>query len=130
MESISEVHWSFLISGLHVKAAQWLIDNRKMKLFGLDTPSFDHGQQKGYPTHVVMLGRGVPGIENVANLDRLPPRGAEVFAVPMKIKGGSGGPAIVFARIVGKQAVNAGISSNQKSFVAIVAMVIAVILLN
>ncbi|HEX2225640.1 MAG TPA: cyclase family protein, partial [Candidatus Binatia bacterium] len=30
-------------------------------------------------------------------LDRLPAKGATVFAVPMKIKGGSGAPLRIFA---------------------------------
>jgi kynurenine formamidase len=31
-------------------------------------------------------------MENLTNLDRLPPTGAVVIALPMKIEGGSGGP--------------------------------------
>jgi kynurenine formamidase len=38
------------------------------------------------------MGANVPGLENIANLDRLPERGAWVFALPMKIAGGSGAP--------------------------------------
>lgn len=34
----------------------------------------------------------VPAFENVANLDKLPAKGFHVVALPMKIKGGSGGP--------------------------------------
>jgi len=41
-------------------------------------------------------------MENLANLERLPPTGVTVVALPMKIRGGSGGPlraiAIVEAR--------------------------------
>jgi kynurenine formamidase len=33
----------------------------------------------------------------VANLDRLPPTGAWVIALPIKIKGGSGGPLRIVA---------------------------------
>ena len=43
------------------------------------------------------MGANVPGLENIANLDRLPERGAGVIALPMKIGGGSGAPL----RIVG-----------------------------
>ncbi|MGI9533678.1 MAG: cyclase family protein, partial [Thermodesulfobacteriota bacterium] len=39
----------------------------------------------------------IPAFENVANLDKLPPTGAIVFALPMKIKGGSGGPLRIIA---------------------------------
>ncbi len=34
----------------------------------------------------------VTGFENLAGLEALPPRGATVIALPMKIAGGSGGP--------------------------------------
>ena len=36
-------------------------------------------------------------LENVANLDRLPEKGFEVIALPMKIAGGSGGPCRIVA---------------------------------
>src|SRR5918912_22540 len=36
--------------------------------------------------------RDVPAFENLANLERLPARGFHVVALPMKIRGGSGGP--------------------------------------
>jgi hypothetical protein len=42
------------------------------------------------------LGANVPGLENIANLDRLPERGAWVI-VPMKIAGGSGAPLRIVA---------------------------------
>jgi len=41
----------------------------------------------------------VPGIENLTNLNQLPATGAYVFALPMKIEGGSGGPVRVVALI-------------------------------
>jgi kynurenine formamidase len=36
-------------------------------------------------------------LENLANLSRLPARGAQVVAAPMKLAGGSGSPARVLA---------------------------------
>ncbi len=36
-------------------------------------------------------------MENIANLDRLPQRGAWVIALPMKIAGGSGSPLRIVA---------------------------------
>jgi len=40
----------------------------------------------------VQPDRNIPAFENLTGLDALPARGATVFALPMKIKGGSGGP--------------------------------------
>ena len=38
------------------------------------------------------MGAQVPGLENLANLDKLPETGAWIVALPMKIGSGSGGP--------------------------------------
>src|SRR6266576_1105502 len=45
----------------------------------------------------VLGAANVPIFENVAALDRLPAKGATIFALPMKIKGGSGAPLRIFA---------------------------------
>jgi kynurenine formamidase len=37
------------------------------------------------------------GLENLAHLDKLPPRGFWLFVAPIKIETGSGGPVRVFA---------------------------------
>jgi len=39
----------------------------------------------------------VPIFENVASLERRPPKRAMIYAIPMKIKGGSGAPLRIFA---------------------------------
>jgi kynurenine formamidase len=48
-------------------------------------------------THRILNGDGLYGLENVANLERVPATGGTVIALPMKIKGGSGGPARIIA---------------------------------
>ena len=45
----------------------------------------------------IRFAQNVPAFENVANLDQLPVRGATVIALPMKIRGGSGGPLRIIA---------------------------------
>jgi kynurenine formamidase len=42
--------------------------------------------------HRIAAGSGVPGFENLSRLDALPPTGALLLALPIKIEGGSGGP--------------------------------------
>jgi kynurenine formamidase len=78
--------------GLHPEAARWLIGNRSVKAVGIDTASIDYGQSSLFETHRALFERDIPAFENLAGLDRLPPRGAVVIALPMKIKGGSGAP--------------------------------------
>lgn len=70
---------------------------RKVAAVGIDTASIDHGPSRDFIAHQVLLGADIPAFENVASLSALPPRGASVIALPMKISGGSGGPL----RIVG-----------------------------
>ncbi|MBI3047893.1 MAG: cyclase family protein [Acidobacteria bacterium] len=78
--------------GLHPDAARWLVVNRPIKAIGIDTASIDYGQSTLYESHRALFERNVPAFENLAALERLPPRGALIVALPMKIGGGSGAP--------------------------------------
>jgi kynurenine formamidase len=83
--------------GLDPEAARWLIQNRSIKAIGLDTASIDHGQSTLFESHRILFDKNIPAFENVANLDQLPLKGFSVIALPMKIKGGSGGPLRIIA---------------------------------
>lgn len=83
--------------GLDPAAAEWLTSQRKIKAVGLDTPSIDYGQSKDFKSHQVLLGKNTPVFENLANLGELPPKGAYIVALPMKIEHGSGGPLRIIA---------------------------------
>lgn len=50
-------------------------------------------QAKPWPNHQVALGAGIPLIENLMGLDRLPRKGFVISALPMKVVGGDGAPA-------------------------------------
>jgi kynurenine formamidase len=89
--------------GLHPDAARWLTQNRKIKAIGLDTASIDYGQSTLFESHRTLFARDIPALENVANLDQLPIKGFSVIALPMKIKGGSGGPLRIIAVIPGRK---------------------------
>ena len=73
--------------GLHPDAATWLAETRKVKAVGLDTASIDFGQSTLFESHRILYARNIPAFENLTALDQLPPRGATVYALPMKIKG-------------------------------------------
>lgn len=99
----------FTVPGLSAEAATWLVTERNLKMYGVDLASLDAGTAfNSPPVHIILLSHNISGIENVANLHLLPPRGAEVFAAPMKMKDGSGGPTRLFARIGTKKAVSGG----------------------
>ena len=78
--------------GLHPDAARWLVENRQVHAVGIDTASIDFGQSTSFQSHRTLFAANVPAFENLTQLDRLPPAGATVFALPMKIAGGSGAP--------------------------------------
>jgi kynurenine formamidase len=73
-------------------AARLLVEERGVAAIGIDTASTDYGRSTDFQVHRIAAAKNVPGLENLTNLDRLPPRGALVIALPMKIEGGSGGP--------------------------------------
>ena len=83
--------------GIHPDTAKWLVENRDIRAVGLDTPSLDYGKSTLFESHQFLAGDNIPGFENVANLDRLPPYGAFVVALPMKIRDGSGAPLRIVA---------------------------------
>jgi kynurenine formamidase len=83
--------------GLHPDAARWLVKERTIKAVGLDTASIDYGQSTLFSSHRTLFEKNIPAFENVAALDQLPATGAYVVALPMKIKGGSGGPLRIVA---------------------------------
>src|SRR5690242_1621979 len=83
--------------GLDPAAARWLTENRQIKAIGLDTASIDRGQSTLFESHRILFEKNIPAFENVANLDQLPVKGFSIIALPMKIKGGSGGPLRIVA---------------------------------
>jgi kynurenine formamidase len=78
--------------GLHPETARWLVANRPVRAIGIDTASIDYGQSTLFESHRILFDHEIPAFENLTALDRLPPRGATVIALPMKIRGGSGAP--------------------------------------
>jgi kynurenine formamidase len=68
-----------------------------VRAIGLDTASLDIGASGDFPAHASWLPSGRYGIENLANLDRLPPSGAVVIVGAPALAGGSGGPSRILA---------------------------------
>jgi kynurenine formamidase len=83
--------------GFSREAAEFLVSQRDIDAIGLDTPSMDYGQSKDFIVHQIINGANKPGLENVANLEKLPAKGATLIALPMKIAKGSGGPVRIIA---------------------------------
>ena len=87
-DAVAKLHFP----GLHPDAAKWLVANRPVRAIGIDTASIDYGQSTLFESHRILYAADLPAFENLANLDRLPPRGAYIVALPMKIAHGTGAP--------------------------------------
>jgi kynurenine formamidase len=85
--------------GFDPDAAAWLIKQRRVAGLAVDTFSLDHGATKDFKTHVLWLGSGRWGLENVANLDGVPASGATLVVGVAKVKGATGGPARLIALV-------------------------------
>jgi kynurenine formamidase len=80
--------------GISAEAAKMLVE-RRVDGVGIDTASLDHGPSADFAAHRVLNGAGIYGLENLANLDRVPATGGTVVALPVKIRNGTGGPVRV-----------------------------------
>jgi len=86
--------------GFAADAIAWLLAHRPSFVgVGIDTLSIDAGASTDFAAHRTLLGAGKYGVENLAGLDALPARGATVVVAPLKLAGGSGAPARVFADV-------------------------------
>ncbi len=69
--------------------------SRGVGLVGIDTPSADANDPTSrYPAHRILLGAGIPIVEGLCNLDRLPD-GLDAFqfaCFPLKLEGLEGSP--------------------------------------
>jgi kynurenine formamidase len=85
--------------GFHVEAAEMLIEETGARSIASDTLSLDHGASADFATHYAWLSTGRFGIECIAGLDRVPAAGATVVVGAPKHRGGTGGPARIFALV-------------------------------
>ena len=83
--------------GFSIDATDWLVAKRDPVGIGLDTMSLDPGNSADFAVHVEFLASGRYGIESMANLDRIPPRGTLAFVGPVPWEDGSGSPCRVIA---------------------------------
>jgi kynurenine formamidase len=78
--------------GVGEEAALRLTTARRIRAIGIDTASIDHGPSRDFRAHRALANANVPIFENLAGLAALPPRGATLIGLPMRIRGGTGGP--------------------------------------
>lgn len=86
------------VPGLSADAARVLLA-RNVVGIGIDTLSPDGSNVHEFPVHHLLLGNGKYIIENLTNLQLVPPKGSFLFALPLKIEGGSESPIRAVALI-------------------------------
>ena len=88
---------SMRFPGYSKESASFLVSKRNVRGIGIDTLSGDCGNCSDFQVHHIINGAGKFILENVANLDKLPPKGATLILAPIKIEGGSGGQCRIWA---------------------------------
>jgi kynurenine formamidase len=83
--------------GFSVDAVQLLAEKREIAGIGVDVISFDPGRDDNYTTHKKLFAYGKWAVENVANVEKLPPTGAVLIVGAPKVGGATGGIARIFA---------------------------------
>jgi kynurenine formamidase len=86
--------------GFGSDATQFLLENRKIAGIGIDTHGVDGGIDTTFAVNRLVLEKPRIVLENLTNLDKLPPRGFKIAIAPLLLRGGSGSPVGVLA-IVG-----------------------------
>lgn len=83
---------------LTAEAGQVLVEHGAA-LVGIDSWNVDDTSDGTRPVHTVLLGAGIPIVENLRGLDQLPVSGFRFTAVPLPIRGGSAVPVRAFASV-------------------------------
>jgi len=92
------------LPGYSPDAAKFLVEGRNVLGLGIDTPNIDtpnidNGPSKDFAARQYTLSHSVYQLENVANLDRVPPVSAMVVVAPTKLESGSSGPVRILALV-------------------------------
>jgi kynurenine formamidase len=83
--------------GFGSDATQFLLENRKIAGIGIDTHGVDGGIDTTFTVNRLVLEKPRIVLENLMNLDKLPPRGFKIAVAPLLLRGGSGSPVGVLA---------------------------------
>lgn len=83
--------------GFHIEATQMLLEETGAVGMAVDTLSLDYGPSGDFVTHYAWLPTNRWGLENLANLEAVPPAGATLVVGAPKNRDGTGGPTRIFA---------------------------------
>ena len=89
--------------GLDPECARYLAEESGIVGIGVETVGTDagtaHSFEPAFPCHTFMLGAGKYGLTQLANLAQLPPTGAVLVVLPLKLVNGSGSPCRAIALV-------------------------------
>jgi kynurenine formamidase len=85
--------------GFAAATTDWLVKARGIAGVGIDTHGVDPGLDTSYATNTEMAQTHKIAIECMANLDKLPPKGATLILAPLQLQGGSGSPMDIVALV-------------------------------
>jgi arylformamidase len=74
-----------------------VLEERGVALVGIDALNVDDAGNPARPAHTILLGAGIPIVENLRQLDQLPEKGFRFTAAPVRIAEGSAFPVRAFA---------------------------------
>ncbi|MEH2203394.1 MAG: cyclase family protein [Nostoc sp.] len=85
--------------GFGSDATQFLLNERQIVGVGIDTHGVDPGQDNSFTINRLVLEQPRIVLENLTNLDQLPPKGTTLAIAPLRLRGGSGSPVGVLALV-------------------------------
>lgn len=83
--------------GFNVAATQFLLTDRAIAGVGIDTHGVDPASDSTFATNRAVLAQAGIVLENLTNLDQLPPVGTTLAIGLLRLQGGSGSPVSVLA---------------------------------
>jgi kynurenine formamidase len=83
--------------GFSKDSVEFLMSDRAITALGIDTHGVDGGMDNNFTINRLILGKQGIILENLANLDKLPAKGATIIIGLMRLKNGSGSPVGVLA---------------------------------
>ncbi len=85
--------------GFGLEAAQWLVKERTIAGIGIDTHGVDPGIDDNFTVNKFILSQSKIVLENLTNLDKIPPTGTTLVIGILRLIGGSGSPVSVLGFI-------------------------------
>lgn len=83
--------------GFSPAAVRFLVQERRVRGLGIDTAGIDGGAGQTLEANRILLGDARFHLENLTNLEHLPPTGAWLFIGALPVAGAAGSPARVLA---------------------------------